>query len=69
MPMLQNVCENCLWILIEEKHRQLHMFVKKLKEMRIQKVIVLGKNYVCIKKNKNILFLFHVYFLEVAVIY
>ena len=29
MVMLQNVCENCVRILEEEKHRQLRMFVKE----------------------------------------
>ena len=36
--MLQNVCENCIRILEEEKHRQLRMFVilwKKVKETGI----------------------------------
>ena len=36
MVMLQNVCENCVRILEEEKHRQLHMFVilwKKWKKL------------------------------------
>ena len=28
MVMLQIVCKNCIRILQEEKHRQLHMFVK-----------------------------------------
>ena len=39
MVMLQNVCENCVRILEEEKHRQLRMFAilskKKLKETGI----------------------------------
>ena len=38
MVMLQNVCENCVRILEEEKHRQLGMFVilwEKVKETDI----------------------------------
>ena len=38
MELLQNVCENCVRILEEEKHRQLCMFVvlwKKVKETGI----------------------------------
>ena len=36
MVMLHNVCEHCVQILEEEKHRQLRMFVvKKVKETGI----------------------------------
>ena len=59
MVILYNVCENCIRILEEEKHRQFHMFItlwKKFKEtgiliVRSQKIVRTHENIVAVAES------------------
>ena len=40
MVMLQNVCQYCVRIFKEEKHRQLHMFVILRKKVKVTGILI-----------------------------